>query len=141
MFAASFSAALGKLRDRFRAWQRRTNSVQELARLAPDERDRVLQDIGLSMSDMQALSRPHAGPEALLPHRLATLGLDAAYFEREQRSIYRDMQRTCVRCSSWRNCARDLTRGDVQTGMAGYCLNAETIDSLLVENAGTSRHG
>ena len=140
MFVTSVASALARARDRFQIWYRHRDALDELRKLPVDERERVLADVGLAMGDMPALSRPHAGPTVLLPHRLAAVGLDAAYFEHQQLSMYRDMQRTCVRCASWRHCARDLARGDVQTGMAGYCLNAETIDSLLVEKAGHSRH-
>jgi hypothetical protein len=39
----------------------------------------------------------------------------------------------CATCKSSRQCARDLARGDAQTGMETYCLNAPTVDSLIVD--------
>jgi hypothetical protein len=48
-------------------------------------------------------------------------------------ATYRDLERVCAMCKSSRRCAENLPKGDVQTGMDNYCLNAFTIDSLLVE--------
>ena len=35
--------------------------------------------------------------------------------------------------TSFARCARDLSNDDVQAGMDGYCLNATTIDALVVD--------
>ena len=82
---------------------------------------------------MKSLACSHAGPNELMPKRLQTLGLDPAFFRYARTAAYRDMERVCGTCKSWRRCARDLAKGDVQAGMQGYCLNAPTIDALTID--------
>jgi hypothetical protein len=68
-----------------------------------------------------------------MPKRLRELGLDPAFFKYARTATYRDMERVCGTCKAWRRCARDLAKGDVQTGMRSYCLNALTIDALTID--------
>jgi hypothetical protein len=115
--------------------QRRLTS-RELDRLDVAGSERLMRDIGLAMSDMSALTRPNAGPTVLLSQRLGALGLDAGYLADAEPATLTDLQRSCLRCTYWRRCARDLARGDVQAGLDGYCLNSQAIDRLLL-----ARHG
>jgi hypothetical protein len=55
-------------------------------------------------------------------------------------ATYQDLQRVCASCKAWRRCARDLANGDVETGMRSYCLNAPTIDALVVDRPGMPKH-
>jgi len=68
----------------------------------------------------------------LMPRRLQQLGLDPGYVKVCCTSIYEDMQRVCASCKSRRLCARDLARGDVESGMRCYCPNEPTIDALII---------
>ena len=68
----------------------------------------------------------------LIPWRLQQLGLDPGYVKVCCTSIYEDMQRVCASCKSRRLCARDLARGDVESGMRCYCPNKPTIDALII---------
>jgi hypothetical protein len=68
----------------------------------------------------------------LMPQRLERLGLDSAYVKLFHNSTYQELQRICASCKAWQRCTRDLARGDVQSGMANYCLNTPTIDALLL---------
>jgi len=74
-----------------------------------------------------------------MPERLRQLGIDPAYVKIARTATYRDLERVCVSCSSARRCARDLANGDAQTGMASYCLNAPTIDCLIVDRPVTGK--
>ena len=90
-------------------------------------------DVGPIAQDLQALtSGPYGGQRELMPERLERLGLDPAYIKLFHTSTYQDLQRVCASCKDWRRCTRDLARGDVQSGMENYCLNAPCIDALLV---------
>ena len=133
------TAALEAIRDRFGCWYGRQKIARELAALDPTETEQLLHDIRLSMSDMPAITKPQAGPLVLLPQRLETIGLDPLYLKTDQSSVYRDLERACMRCTNWRRCARDLARGDAQTGLEHYCANAQTIDALLLGRPGTAR--
>jgi hypothetical protein len=68
-----------------------------------------------------------------MPARLRQLGIDPAFVKYARTATYRDLVRVCATCKSWRQCARDLARGDVQAGMHSYCLNAPTIEPLIVD--------
>ena len=68
----------------------------------------------------------------LMPRRLQQMGLDPGYVKVCGTSIYQDLERVCATCKSRRLCARDLAKGDVESGMRSYCPNAPTIDALVV---------
>ena len=68
-----------------------------------------------------------------MPVRLRALGIDPVFVKYARTATYRDLERVCATCKSSRQCARDLASGDVQAGMDSYCLNAPTINSLIVD--------
>jgi hypothetical protein len=68
----------------------------------------------------------------LMPWRLQQLGLEPEYVKVCYTSLYQSLDRVCASCESRRLCARDLARGDVDSGMRCYCPNAPTIDALVV---------
>ena len=78
------STAVGRLWEHTVSWCQGQKLIRELSQMPRDETERILHDVGLSMSDMPALTHPHAGPTVLLPQRLELLGLDPAYFEKTQ---------------------------------------------------------
>ena len=125
-----------RITRRAATWYRDHRLQRDLIGLDRIKLGRILRDVDLSMSDMAAITRPHAGPEVMLPQRLELAGLDPQYIAVEQSTIYRELQRSCMRCPSWRRCARDLARGDAATGLSGYCLNAQLIDGLVVGRLG-----
>jgi hypothetical protein len=127
------STILAKLHGRWQRALHRHRSIAELAACSPSELHRIAEDVGLSDGDLKSLACSHAGPTELMPKRLQALGLDPAYFRYARTAAYRDMERVCGTCKSWRRCARDLAKGDVQAGMQGYCLNAPTIDALTID--------
>jgi hypothetical protein len=124
---------LSNLRNRLQAVLRDRKLREKLYGCPDGEFRRIMQDIGLSVRDLRVLEYCHPGPEELMPRRLEQLRLDPAYVRFFRTSTYQDMQRVCASCKAWRRCARDLARGDVQSGLQSYCLNAPTIDVLLVE--------
>ena len=68
----------------------------------------------------------------LMSWRLQQLGLDPGYFKVCYPSLYKNLEGVCESCRSRRLCARDLARGDVESGMRRYCPNAPTIDALVI---------
>lgn len=97
------------------------------------DRDQLVQDVGIAMSDMAALTRSEAPPAVLLSQRLELIGLDPRYLEVADYATWEDLRQTCARCVSWRQCARDLAQAQAQAGLADYCPNGPLIDRLLVE--------
>ena len=126
----SVRTVVARMKGRAATWYRARMLERDLMDLDRVEVERILRDVDLSMSDMAAITRPHAGPEVMLPQRLELAGLDQRYIAAEQSKIYRDLQRSCMRCPSWRRCARDLARRNTDTGFSDYCLNAQVIDGL-----------
>jgi hypothetical protein len=124
-----------KLLDRLQRLRENRRSRAELDACSPSELHRIAQDVGLTGEELRSLDCSHPGPSELMPRRLEQLGLDTAYVKNAHTATYRDLERVCATCKAWRRCARDLAQGDVQTGMTRYCLNAPTIDALLLERA------
>jgi hypothetical protein len=133
MTAQSTYGALSRLRHRLRRVLEDRRSQAELAACPPGELHRIAQDVGLSEVALRSLSPSHPGPSELMPQRLEQLGLDPAYLKHARTATYRDMERVCATCKTWRRCGRDLAQGNVQVGMDSYCLNAATIDALIVD--------
>ncbi|MBX9591268.1 MAG: hypothetical protein K2X43_18420 [Hyphomonadaceae bacterium] len=92
------------------------------------------------VADLRALQGSHPGPGELLPRRLERLGLDPQYLMLFHMPAYRDLRKVCASCKSWRTCARDLAGDDAQSGMESYCLNAPSIDELVLERSGRPGH-
>ena len=111
---------VSRLRSRLQSWFQDGTS----------RRNRQDRDVELIVRNLDALTSGRR-PE-LMPERLDRLGLDPAYVRLFHASTYQDLQRVCASCEAWRLCARDLARGDVQSGMQSYCLNGLSIDALLV---------
>jgi hypothetical protein len=106
------------------------------ARQTPSEAEAteaILRDIYDSMGDMALITRPHAGPQAMMPRRMQDLGIDPVYVALAQPETYQTLQDVCTSCRHWRRCARDLARGDASSGLATYCGNAEILDRLLIK--------
>jgi hypothetical protein len=140
MTSQSAYAALSRLRHRLQRALDNRRSRAELQASPASELHRIAQDVGLNAADLRALSCSHEGPSELMPRRLEQLGLDPAYVRYARTATYRDLERVCATCKASRRCARDLANGDVEAGMRSYCLNAPTIDALIVERPGTPRH-
>jgi hypothetical protein len=96
----------------------------------------IARDVGLSDRDLLRLAGSNQGPSELMPQRLEQLYLDPAYVKLAHPAAFRDLERVCSCCTAPERCARDLANGDVEAGMRDYCLNAPTIDALIVEQAG-----
>jgi hypothetical protein len=135
MANVSTHTIFGALRDKWQRTLRNHRARVELAACPPGELHRIAQEVGLSEQALRSLDCSHPGPAELMPERLRQLGLDPTFIAQAQAPTYRDLERVCASCKSWRRCARDLANGDVQSGMGGYCLNASTLDALLVEPA------
>ena len=91
----------------------------------------VLQLLHPNSHDPWSVSPDGGADGEFIPWRLQQLGFDPAYAKVYCTSNYEDMQRVCASCKSRQLCTEDLARGDVESGMQGYCPNALTIDALI----------
>jgi hypothetical protein len=133
--SATMSAKEAEMREdsAITRWFRTRAQRAELRNLPPGELERVLQETGLTAFDVDHIEADHPGPQTLLPQRLQAAGLDAAVLRDTCVGTLRDLERTCGRCGSYKQCRADL-RGDNGTGtLAEYCPNTGTIEALLRE--------
>jgi hypothetical protein len=126
------SSVLAPVTRRIRRALEGRRSLAELRDARTGQLRQIAKDVGLSEAALLALGG-QSGHTELMPQRLEQLGLDPSYVKIAETAAYRDMERVCATCTAWRRCARDMAHGDVETGMHSYCLNAPTIDALLVE--------
>jgi hypothetical protein len=127
------------LRRRGRRTLSQWRANNELASCPPGELRRIAAEVGVSTTDLRQLCQNHVGPSELLPQRLNMLGIDANYLQQEMPLTLRDLARVCSACQASRRCARDLARGDVEAGMASYCLNGATLDDMTLQPRRPSR--
>ncbi len=122
------------LRERWHRAMRNLRSKRELAALPADDLRAIAHDVGMSELELRSLRCGHPGPSELMPERMRQLGVDPVYLANAHAATFRDMARVCANCGSWRQCARDLEKGDVQAGMNSYCANTPTLDALSVDS-------
>ena len=134
MMVQEASDFLTRLRQSWRRALSKRRAINELADCPPSELRRIASDVGVSGDDLLRLHCSHNGPSELLPQRLQMLGIDPEFVRHAAPTTFRDLARVCGSCRASRRCARDLARGDVQTGMNAYCLNGPIIDALTVRD-------
>ena len=120
-------------------WQRQRHTQAELEGLGREGLEQLAQDIGVGAGELagpEAARKMVPGHDALMPARLEAVGLDPESVRRCDPATYRDLERVCAKCQSVRRCKRDTAQGDIDVGMREYCLNAPTIDALVVERGG-----
>ena len=124
-------------------WLRRLNYkrklMTELQVCSQNDLHQIARDVGLSDRDLLHFAGSNQGPSELMPQRLEQLHLDPAYVKLAHPAAYRDLERVCSCCTASERCARDLANGDAEAGMRDYCLNAPTIDALIVERPGDAQ--
>jgi hypothetical protein len=88
-----------------------------------------------TMEDMPLITRPHAGPQVLMPLRVQRRGLDANYIKIAEPETYRELEATCEQCDTWRQCARDLAQSDADARLNKYCANTDILDRTLLKKS------
>lgn len=124
-----------RLRRDWHGFMQRRRTLNELAACPPQELNRIAADVGLSGDQLRQHCRRDHGASELLPRRLQLLGIDPEFLRQESPTLLNDLARVCASCRESSRCARDLGAGNVQVGMATYCLNAPTIDLLTASRS------
>jgi len=120
-------------RCRLRGNRRKSKSTSALQARPYTANQRVAPRVGQGPHWISLLAFKHPGPSELMPLRLTLLHLDPGYLRLARTATFAELERVCASCKAWRLCKNDLERGDYETGMGSYCLNAMTIDNLVVE--------
>lgn len=121
------SGILHSLQDAWARYRQRRLAVAELQALGHNELERMVQDAGVTFSDLLALARQNGDSASLLYRRLANAGID---FKKLDQSVMRDMQRCCTLCESKGECAHDLKDHPKVASWPDYCPNRHTVEAL-----------
>ena len=113
--------SLQQMRERYRL-------TRELEALSAEDRQRVLDEMRISQSDLDHFKT--AGPEELLPRMMTEFGMDPASIRLNNRDVLHDMQRVCGSCTSQRRCRRMLAAGASLQEYRALCPNAGTFDGM-----------
>jgi hypothetical protein len=97
---------------------------------APEEADRMAQDLGLTRGELIRLAA--MGPDAAdeIYRRLDVLDVDAEELQRREPTLMRELARTCSFCASKARCSTDLNSCPYASDWTGYCPNAPLLQAL-----------
>lgn len=121
------SGLLQSLTDAWTRYRKRRNAMAELQSLGHGELERMVQDAGVTFSDLLALAKRGGDAASLLYQRLEQAGID---FKKIDSAVMRDLQRCCTLCESKGRCAHDLEKSTKAASWPDYCPNRDTIAAL-----------
>ena len=109
------------------------------AGLSDEQIDRLTRDIDESLSGIELVTRPQAGPAVLMYERLQRLGLEPREIALAEPDLLEALEATCETCGHWRHCARDLVRPGAHSDSLDYCPNAQRFAGLVRARRGGMR--
>jgi uncharacterized protein YjiS (DUF1127 family) len=132
-YAAPKTGILHSLADAWTRYRKRRAAIAELQALGHGELERMVQDAGVTFSDLLVLATQNTDSASLLYRRLELAGID---FKKLDQAIMRDLQRCCTLCESKGVCIHDLEDRPNAASWPEYCPNRHTIEALET----TKRH-
>ncbi len=121
------SGILNSLTNAWARYRKRRAAVAELQALGQSELERMVQDAGVTFSDLLALARQNGNSAELLYRRLEQAGIDSEAIEP---AVLRDLQRCCTLCESKAQCAHEMEDHPKAASWPQYCPNRQTIEAL-----------
>jgi uncharacterized protein YjiS (DUF1127 family) len=122
----------GRLAQAVEGWREHRAIDCELAELAAQGNlDRVLDDVGLTRSDIPSLLKGHPGAARQLAEMLERLGI--APRDIAANHDMREVELRCIGCASWRRCRKWLRSGAADDRWQGFCPNAGTYARMLAK--------
>jgi hypothetical protein len=118
---------LHSLADAWARYRKRRAAIAELQALGHCELERMVQDAGVTFSDLLALAKQNGDSAALLYRRLEQAGIDSRKLDQ---AVLRDMQRCCTLCESKAECAHEIEDHPKAASWPDYCPNRQTIEAL-----------
>lgn len=125
--ASKPSGILNSLTDAWTRYRKRRAAISELQALGHNELERMVQDAGVTFSDLLRLARQSGDSASLLYRRLENAGID---FRKLDQAVMRDMQRCCTLCESKSQCAHELESQSKAANWPDYCPNRQTLEAL-----------
>jgi hypothetical protein len=105
-------------------------SDSEFGTLSYQDMQRLAADIGVGVSDLQAIGPAIASRDALLEKMMQARGLDPDTVRHAFAGVLREMEVTCARCRDAGVCQRALAAGTAAAYCHEFCGNAAALDSL-----------
>lgn len=113
----------------FADWLKRRRDCAELGALDSDERDRLAQDLGVGVAELDYLVRESHDPQNL-PRMMAAIGIDEAALQRAHPTLLRDMERVCGLCTKTSKCRHELADGTAGVTYLYFCPNAAELTAI-----------
>jgi uncharacterized protein YjiS (DUF1127 family) len=126
-YATRKTGILHSLHEAWARYRKRRAAVAELQALGHNELERMVQDAGVTFSDLLALARQNGDSASLLYRRLEQAGIDLKQLDQ---AVLRDMQRCCTLCDSKSQCAHEMDDQPKKANWPDYCPNRQTIEAL-----------
>ena len=115
--------------DVIRRWRERW----ELEHVVPEELDRMLEECGLTLTDLATCVDGGEHVDRLLPAMLELHGLHADEIRRELGHLFQDLQRVCGGCQEAHQCKHLFAEGASLDSLTAICPNAATMAGLEPE--------
>ena len=130
----SFSS-LAALRSRISDWWVRHLTLRELNQCDERDLERILHDLNVTETELDAAVTRGAYPKLLLPEMLQAHGLSPERLKTEHPAVEADLRRVCAQCTETRRCRHELDDHTAGTAYRDFCNNSTTIEALLAEAA------
>lgn len=102
-----------------------------LANCLSQELSGIASELGMSSSELLALSAKAPSAADEVRKMLIAIGIDPAHLTQNEPLVMRDLQRLCTTCTFKKKCNSDLINGKAAGNYRDYCPNAFTIDALI----------
>jgi hypothetical protein len=131
-FSSKLTRAASRVPEWMRSWKRKY-SEWKISKAERFEIKDIARKTGMSVDDVRTLSKLGIRGATLLRRRMAALGIDPDGFSQIQAAIFRELQRSCSRCTQHGRCGYDLLRDAVDpenSTWKSYCPNTEVLNML-----------
>jgi hypothetical protein len=106
---------------------RRHTTLNEIARLEPQELACIARDLGISPDELRVLAAQDESAADLLLRRMKTVRLDPTQVDS---AVMRDLRRCCSKCKDKVLCVHDLEDRPKEAMWPKYCPNEQTLAAL-----------
>jgi hypothetical protein len=128
--ASSFRDYASEIGHWWKIQRERNQDLSALRSMSQDEIRELSGELGLSLTQFEALVR--AGPEAAaeMERMMAALGIDPARAQTDRPAVLREMKVNCATCGDKRGCRNALDHGTAAEQHAAFCPNSEDLAAL-----------
>ncbi|HZP70070.1 MAG TPA: hypothetical protein VFB29_09020 [Pseudolabrys sp.] len=121
--------------NRYRA---STGLHDALGQCSAEDVRQIAKDLGISVSELRAISAKGPHGADLLTKMLTELSVDPEDLAHTDPATMRDLERLCVSCGHKGRCAYEIAIGTAAEHFRSFCPNAFTLDALFKSKKTTS---